>query len=187
MSYTLEEQPTIEDTAYLIAPQWAKFRLDMLRSFPSPYKNERDSLADGIEDAIRQLDQLKPEKNGGPAYLGTNPALTIDFEDIKDSYLSPKMNTSTEVIRQVIKLFEGLPNWGHPLTMCNVNPQGNTAAIVAAVLSEIFAPNIGKPCRMGTQKIRLRLYLWWLRLLDVSFKICPYPSSSRFKKERHQN
>ncbi|WP_298348519.1 pyridoxal-dependent decarboxylase [Runella sp.] len=142
MSYTPEEQPTIEDTAYLIAPQWAKFRLDMLRSFPSPYKNERDSLADGIEDAIRQLDQLKPEKNGGPAYLGTNPALTIDFEDIKDSYLSPKMNTSTEVIRQVIKLFEGLPNWGHPLTMCNVNPQGNTAAIVAAVLSEIFAPNI---------------------------------------------
>jgi len=52
------------------------------------------------------------------------------------------MNTAGEVTKQVIKLFEGLPNWGHPLTMCNVSPQGNTAAIVAAILTEIFAPNI---------------------------------------------
>lgn len=35
-----------------------------------------------------------------------------------------------------------MPNWGHPLTMSNVNPQGNTAAIVAAILTKIFAPNI---------------------------------------------
>ncbi len=34
------------------------------------------------------------------------------------------------------------PIGGHPLTLCNVNPQGNTAAIIAAVLSQLFAPNI---------------------------------------------
>ncbi|MGB2867652.1 MAG: aspartate aminotransferase family protein [Bacteroidota bacterium] len=99
-------------------------------------------MADGIDDAIRELDKLKPEKAGGAAYLGTNPALTIDFENVKNSSLHPKMSTSGEVIKQVIMLFEGLPNWGHPLTMCNVNPQGNSAAIVAAILSEVFAPNI---------------------------------------------
>ncbi len=124
------------------APKWAKFRSDMLKSFPSPYKGEKDSLADAIDKAIRQLDKLKSEKTGGAAYLGTNSALTIDFENVKDSALLPQMSTSAAVIEQVIELFEGLPNWGHPLTMCNVSPQGNTAAVVAAILSEIFAPNI---------------------------------------------
>ena len=114
----------------------------MLQSFPSPYRGEKDSLADGINIAVRELDKLKPEKNDGSAFLGTNPALTIDFENVKNSFLNPKMSSSEEVIKQVIKLFEGLPNWGHPLTMNNVNPQGNTAAIIAAILSEIFAPNI---------------------------------------------
>jgi L-2,4-diaminobutyrate decarboxylase len=124
------------------APLWAKFRSEMLQSFPSPYRGEKDPLADGIDHAIRELDKLKPEKTGGPAFLGENSALTIDFENVKDSTLEPKMSSSGDVIKKVIKLFEGMPNWGHPLTMNNVNPQGNTAAIVAAILSEIFAPNI---------------------------------------------
>jgi len=123
-------------------PKWAKFRMDMLKSFPSPYRGERDSLAEGIDEAIRELDKLKPEKNGGAAFLGSNPALIIDFENVKNSSLNARMSTSGEVIKQVIKLFEGLPNWGHPLTMNNVTPQGNTAAIIASILSEIFAPNI---------------------------------------------
>lgn len=123
-------------------PQWAKFRSEMLDSFPSPYRGESDPLADGINIAIRELDKLKPEKDGGAAFLGTNPDLIIDFENVKNSFLNPEMSTSEEVIKQVIKLFEGMPNWGHPLTMSNVNPQGNTAAIVAAILTKIFAPNI---------------------------------------------
>ncbi len=124
------------------APPWAKFRSEMLKSFPSPYRGEKDSLADGIDEAIRELDKLKPARVGEPAFLGKNSALTINFENVKNSTLHQKMSTSGEVIKQVIKLFEGLPNWGHPLTMNNVNPQGNTAAIVASILSEIFAPNI---------------------------------------------
>jgi len=138
----VEELQTAETALNEIAPPWAKFRSEMLRSFPSPYRGGRDSLADGINDAIRELDRLKPMKAGGAAFLGSNPALTIDFENVKNSSLDPKMKTSGDVIKQVIKLFEGLPNWGHPLTMCNVSPQGNTAAIVAAILTEIFAPNI---------------------------------------------
>ena len=123
-------------------PKWAKFRSEMLDSFPSPYRGEVDPLADRINIAIRELDNLRPEKDGGAAFLGTNPALTIDFENVKNSFLNPEMSTSENVIKDVIKLFEGMPNWGHPLTMSNVNPQGNTAAIVAAILTKIFAPNI---------------------------------------------
>lgn len=138
----VKEQNIIASNSDQGAPQWAKFRKEMLKSFPSPYRGERDSLADGIDKAIRELDNLKPEKVGSAAFLGTSSALTIDFENVKDSLLHPKMQTSGNVIKQVIKLFEGLPNWGHPLTMNNVNPQGNTAAIVAAILSEVYAPNI---------------------------------------------
>jgi len=131
-----------DNSSNQFAPKWAKFRTEMHKSFPSPYRGKKDSLAEGINQAIRELDKLKPEKKGGAAFLGTNSALTIDFENVKNSSLSLEMSSSENVIKQMIKLFEGMPNWGHPLTMCNVAPQGNTAAIVAAILTEIFAPNI---------------------------------------------
>ena len=142
MNSNTKEKNTTSGSLNQSDPKWSKFRLDMLKSFPSPYSGEKDSLADGIDHAIRELDKLKPNKIGSAAFLGTDPTLTIDFENVKNSSLNPNMSTSKEVIDQVIKLFEGLPNWGHPLTMCNVAPQGNTAAIVAAILTEIFAPNI---------------------------------------------
>ena len=142
MNNKIEELNSIGNAPNQGAPQWAKYRSEMHKSFPSPYRGERDSLAYGIDEAIRELDKLKPEKAGSGAFLGSNSALTIDFENVKKSSLSPKMSTAGDVTKQVIKLFEGLPNWGHPLTMCNVSPQGNTAAIVAAILTEIFAPNI---------------------------------------------
>jgi len=122
-------------------PKWAKFRSKMMRSFPSPFGGETDPLALGIASAVIEIDKLKPPKLNGAAFLGNNPALTIDFENVKDAQLGAETSTFDEVIHQVIHLFEGMPNWGHPLTMNNVNPQANTAAIVAAMLTEIFAPN----------------------------------------------
>lgn len=121
---------------------WAKFRSEMLQSFPSPFRGDHDPLAKGIYEAIRGLDLLKPQPPDGPAFLGTDSSLGINFAAVKTARLAPKMETSTQVIKQVIKLFEGLPNWGHPLTMSNVMPQANTAAIVAAILTEIFSPDI---------------------------------------------
>ena len=130
-----------DGSAHDHAPQWAKFRADMMKSFPSPFRGDGDSLAKNILKAIQHLDDLRPEK-GGPAYLGTNPALTIDFEAVKDAALAPGMSSVHDVIDQAVQLFEGLPNWGHPLTMCNVIPQANTAALIAAMLTQVFSPNI---------------------------------------------
>ncbi|HEX4532851.1 MAG TPA: pyridoxal-dependent decarboxylase, partial [Rhizomicrobium sp.] len=130
-----------DGSAHDHAPQWAKYRADMLKAFPSPFRGDGDPLARGIEKAIHHLNALRPEK-GGPAYLGSNPALTIDFEGVKDAALNPGMGNVHDVINQAVELFEGLPNWGHPLAMCNVIPQGNTAALVAAMLTQVFSPNI---------------------------------------------
>jgi glutamate/tyrosine decarboxylase-like PLP-dependent enzyme len=137
MNITEQESKTQKNVG-----KWAKFRTEMSASFPSPFKEDKDILADGIRLAVQELNKLKPPKNSGASFLGTNSALTIDFENVKDSVLQHQMSTSTDVIKQVIKVFEGMPNWGHPLTMNNVNPQANTAAVVAAMLTEIFAPNI---------------------------------------------
>ncbi len=138
----VEENTQIKNVSGQSDKHWEKYRLDMLKSFPSPYRNENDTLALAINKAILEIDNLKPEKSMGSAFLGTNSELTIDFEKVKQSSLNQMMNKPEIVIEEVIKLFEGLPNWGHPLTMCNVNPQGNTAAIIAAILTELFAPNI---------------------------------------------
>ena len=46
------------------------------------------------------------------------------------------------VLDDVVKLFEGAPNWGNPLTMCNVIPQANIAGMVASMLSQVFSLNI---------------------------------------------
>jgi hypothetical protein len=54
------------------APLWAKYRTEMHNSFPSPFKGANDSLADSINQAIRELDHLKPDKVGEPAFLGKN-------------------------------------------------------------------------------------------------------------------
>ncbi len=127
--------------AHESAPRWAKFRADMAKAFPSPFRGDHDPLAQNILKAIRHLNELRPER-GGPAYLGENPALTIDFEAVKEAALSPHMASVHDVINQAVQLFEGMPNWGHPLTMCNVIPQPNTAALIAAMLAQVFSPNI---------------------------------------------
>ncbi|MGJ7291774.1 pyridoxal-dependent decarboxylase [Morganella morganii] len=121
--------------------KWAKYRDEMCSAFPSAFNDDNDPLTKSISKAIEQLNQLRPAPDG-PAYLGKNPALTIDFNKVKDIEMSDKMSDSEQVITQTSELFEGLPNWGHPLAMCNVIPQANTASIVAAIMSEIFSPNI---------------------------------------------
>ena len=83
---------------------------------------------------------LRPEKDG-PAYLGKNPRADLHYPGVKNVRSIRKWAISTTVIDDVIKLFEGAPNWGNPLTMFNVAPQANTAAIIASMLSQVFAVN----------------------------------------------
>ena len=113
----------------------------MLAAFPSPYRSADDPLSAAVTEAMRLMEDLRPEPNG-PAYLGKDPALTIDFSTVKQASISAKMGDPQEIIRQVVALFEGFPNWGHPLTMCNVVPQPNTVAIIAAMLSQVYSPNL---------------------------------------------
>ena len=123
------------------APKWAKHHAKMVSEFPSPFRGTKDPLARQIEKFVEKLDRLRPEK-GGPAYLGDSGALAYTYPEIKNIEISQDMGDLDTVLDDVVKLFNGAPNWGSPLTMCNVIPQANTAAIVASMLSQVFSANI---------------------------------------------
>ena len=121
-------------------PKWAKYHDKMIGEFPSPFRGQKDPLAEQIKKFVAKIDTLRPEKDG-PAYLGTNTALAYKYPDVKDVKINQEMGDLDTVIDDCIKLFEGAPNWGHPMTMFNVAPQSNTAAIIASMLSQVFSVN----------------------------------------------
>lgn len=122
-------------------PKWANYHAKMASEFPSPFRGGKDPLAAQLEKFVEKLDLLRPDKNG-PAYLGKSGALAYAYPDVKNVTVPQAMGDLDAVLNDVVKLFEGAPNWGHPLTMCNVIPQSNTAAIVASMLSQVFSANI---------------------------------------------
>lgn len=123
------------------APKWAKFRKEMASEFPSPFRGDGDPLAREVIKLVKKMDKLRPLK-GGPAYLGDSGALSYAYPDVKNIKLNDEMGDLDTVLDGVVEMFNGSPNWGNPLTMCNVIPQPNTAAIIASMLSQLFSPNI---------------------------------------------
>lgn len=113
----------------------------MASEFPSPFRGTKDPLAGQIQRFVEKLDELRPDKDG-PAYLGDSAALTYTYPEVKDVQIPKGMGDLDAVLDEVVTLFAGAPNWASPLTMCNVNPQGNTAAIVASMMAQVFAANI---------------------------------------------
>src|SRR5208337_3888234 len=105
--------------------------------FPLPYRGgKNDVLVEHIGKFVKKLDMLRPEKDG-PAYLGDKPALTWTYPEVKDVKIGQKMGDLDGVLDEIVKMFNGLGNWGSPLTMCNVLPQGNTAAILASMMAQV--------------------------------------------------
>jgi glutamate/tyrosine decarboxylase-like PLP-dependent enzyme len=123
------------------APKWAKYRTKMVSEFPSPFRGTKDTLALQIEKFVELLDKLRPEK-GGPAYLGDRPALTYKYPDVKNVEVDQKMGDLDTVMDGVVEMYEGAPNFGSPLSMFNVAPQANTAAVLASMLSQVFPANM---------------------------------------------
>lgn len=113
----------------------------MTSEFPSPFRGGRDPLAAQVRKFVEKLDKLRPAE-GGPAYLGKSGALSYSYPAVKSVAINQEMGDLDDVLNDVVKLFDGAPNWGNPLTMCNVIPQANTAAIVASMLSQVFSANI---------------------------------------------
>ena len=129
------------------AGSWRE-RMELLKeSFPSPWREAAadDAFANTFRRAVSLLDELKPPRSfAGQAawqgYLGS-PALP-DYTRCREARLGQEMVPLAEVIRELVGLFDGMPNWNHPQTMANVIPPANTASIIGATLGAVFSPNI---------------------------------------------
>jgi len=130
-----------------MSSNWRDLMDRLKTTFPSPW---RDASADHdfertFHEAVALLDRMKaPRTFEGQAawrgYLG-DPALP-DYSRCREARLAEHMAPLDEVIRGLVALFDGMPNWNHPQTMANVIPPANTASIIGATLGAVFSPNI---------------------------------------------
>jgi L-2,4-diaminobutyrate decarboxylase len=130
-----------------IDAKWRQHIKTIQAAFPSPWKEEGDDqvFEHTFLSAVSQLDQMKhprmyQEQKAWQGYLGA-PDLP-DYSDCKKVSLKEKMTPLPEVITSLVGFFNGMPNWNHPQTMCNVVPPSNTASIIGSTLSQVFSPNI---------------------------------------------
>lgn len=138
-----------DGSAHKDAPRWAKSLAEIRKAFPSPFKESPDRLLEQVTKGIKKLDELK-QKPGGPAFLGQpgpfNPK-GPDYKKAREAQL-PHHDLGNldkileKTVNHSVDFFKGLPNWNHPLTMPNVIPPANIAAIIAAMMTEVFSPNI---------------------------------------------
>jgi glutamate/tyrosine decarboxylase-like PLP-dependent enzyme len=130
-----------DGTVEAFAPEWIKVRSDMANAFPLYHRVKgTDPFAEDVGTAINMLSKLKPEPNG-PAYLGDDPHGPY-YGEVTGAKLPKKRSTLKDVTQKSVELFNGMPNWNHPLTMPNVIPPANKAGIIAAMMTDLYSPNI---------------------------------------------
>jgi len=127
--------------------RWRILLKTIQAAFPSPWKEEGDDqiFEQTFLNAVGQLNKMKhprmyQEQKAWQGYLG-DPALP-DYSSCKDVKFEEQMRPLPEVINELVNFFNGIPNWNHPQTMCNVVPPPNTASIIGSTLTQIFSPNI---------------------------------------------
>lgn len=129
------------------AAKWRDKMKILQAAFPSPWRETgKDQIFENtFLSAVALLNQMKHsrvyrDEKAWQGYLG-DPALP-DYRDCKDAELNEESMPLDQVIEELVRLFNGMPNWNHPQIMANVVPPANTAAIVGSSLCQIFNPNI---------------------------------------------
>lgn len=137
------------------APRWASLRSDMRSAFPSYYSTQDDPFSTLVGQAIAYLDKLKPPgtynspPSSTPGYLIGDQVIgapgnvsSPDYSNVNQARLGESMTPVQDVLEEAAQLFIGMPSWNHPLVMPNVIPPANTAAIITAMMTNVFSPNI---------------------------------------------
>lgn len=112
----------------------------MTDAFPTYHDTTFDKFAMEVGHSIQLLNDLKPKK-GGPAYLGENPHVP-DYSDVNEAEMAEFPAPLHQVIEESVDLFDGMMNLAHPFCMPNVIPPANKAGIIAAMMTNVFSPNI---------------------------------------------
>jgi glutamate/tyrosine decarboxylase-like PLP-dependent enzyme len=143
----IEPSSDSENQSNRSSTQWRNLLKIIQSAFPSPWKEAGDDqiFEHTFLSAVSQLDKMKhpriyKEQKAWQGYLG-DPYLP-DYTTCKDVVFGDKMMSLEDVIKDLVGFFNGMPNWNHPQTMCNVVPPPNTASIIGSTLCQVFSPNI---------------------------------------------
>jgi glutamate/tyrosine decarboxylase-like PLP-dependent enzyme len=97
--------------------------------------------ARGMSHLMDSLSAIRPVLEGidfnSPSFSG------IKASEFK--FPGRGMSDPQEVIDHIIGLFNGLPNWAHPLTQKNLMPPTTSVSVVTAFLTALFNPDICSP------------------------------------------
>ena len=142
-----EDQSKETSQPRLIEAKWRNLLKIIQKAFPSPWREKGDDqiFEHTFLSAVAQLNNMKHprmyhEQKAWQGYLG-DPTLP-DYSKCKDVHFEEHMKPLQEVIEELVNFFNGMPNWNHPQTMCNVVPPPNTASIIGSTLCQVFSPNI---------------------------------------------
>src|SRR5690348_14458410 len=108
------------------------------KQFPQP-------VSDPVHDAyvafsvLRALDQVDRLKGQTPI-LGL--AVEPDFAAAQLARCAEQGRALEDVIPELVKHFEGMHIWGHPLSQINVVPPPSIAGILGVLLAAMFNPNL---------------------------------------------
>jgi len=122
-------------------PRWAQVRATMQDCFPSPF-NVPDDFTQVIAGSLGALQLTRPAE-GGPGYLGEPGGENgPDYAPGKTAKMPSPLGTIPGTVSDLVSRFDGMPIWNHPLTLPNVIPPANKASIIAAMMTEVYSPNI---------------------------------------------
>jgi glutamate/tyrosine decarboxylase-like PLP-dependent enzyme len=108
------------------------------KQFPQP-------VSDPVHDAyvafsvLRALDQVDRLKGQSPI-LGR--PVEPDFAAARKARFIEQGRALEDVIPELVKHFEGMQIWGHPLSQINVVPPPSIAGILGVLLAAMFNPNL---------------------------------------------
>jgi L-2,4-diaminobutyrate decarboxylase len=119
-------------------PHYAEILAALRKQFPQP-------VSDPVHDAyvafsvLRALDQVDRLKGQSPI-LGL--PIEPDFVAARAARCAEHGRALEEVIPELVKHFEGMHIWGHPLSQINVVPPPSIAGILGVLLAAMFNPNL---------------------------------------------
>ena len=109
--------------------------IESVRTFFAKPEGEEDKVHSLVEVLLEKIDKKKHE-----TIIGNKKA--VDYEEIMDKAVFPKhMDSESDVVEHISKLYEGTWLWSHPQVQANVIPPATTISIAAATLAARYNEN----------------------------------------------
>ena len=100
------------------------------------------SVTEDVLEKIRSIESLKlkaDQSNTESSIYSFNY-----FDYLKDKTLNEEGMDFEEIAKELVPLFEGLPNWNNPETLLNVIPPANIPALATTLYTKMFNPNFSQ-------------------------------------------